>query len=154
MSKSNELARRHAICKQINYDLLVRTIVRLAPDIEAEIKKSGQEFLAYNEQDSDEANVFFAETVGLVVDVLVSKIKSEVPETKKHSLGSGNLSDLTIEILSRALADVPNARERVALARDQIARQYAPLREIHRNQLERDYNHAINSIKKINQKGK
>lgn len=80
---SNELAHRVEMCKQINYDLLVRTVVRLAPDVEAEIKKSGQEFLDLNKQDSAAANAFFAETVGYVSDTLVSQIKNEMPKNQK-----------------------------------------------------------------------
>ena len=87
MSQDNNRNTAHQleICKKINYDLLVRTVVRLAPDVASEIKKSGQEFLEFNEQDSAAANEFFAETVGLVTDALVSQIKNEMPKNQKET---------------------------------------------------------------------
>lgn len=82
---SNELAYRTALCKQINYDLLVRTVVRLSPDVAKEIAESAQEFLRANEQVDPEVNEFFHQTVELVTNVLVDRIKNEMPNNQKES---------------------------------------------------------------------
>jgi hypothetical protein len=83
--KNNELAHHAAICKQISYELLVRTVVRLAPDLTAEIEKSAQEFLADNNQPTTEANEFFAQTVELVANALVESTNNQTNETQKES---------------------------------------------------------------------
>lgn len=90
MSNNTELAHRAAICKQINYELLVRTVVRLAPDLTTEIEKSAQEFLAENKQSTNEANEFFAQTVELVVNTLVETTNNQTKETQKESTHESN----------------------------------------------------------------
>lgn len=85
MPNSNELARRAAICKQVNYELLVRTVVRLSPDLATEIKKSAQEFLAENKQATIEGDMFFAETVEIVVNALVENTNSQTNKAEKES---------------------------------------------------------------------
>lgn len=82
---NNELAYRTALCEQINYDLLVRTVVRLSPDVAKEIAESAQEFLRANEQVNPEVNEFFNQTVELVTNVLVDRIKNEMPNNQKES---------------------------------------------------------------------
>lgn len=76
--EQSELDERQALCQRVNYDLLVRTVVRLSDDIEEDIAESGREFLRDNEQDSPEVTAFFEKTVELVSDVLVKRIKNEM----------------------------------------------------------------------------
>lgn len=70
------------MCDAISYELLVRTIQRLAPDLKTELEKSGQEFLDNQEVDSACA---LTEAVGLIAKELTVKITSDHTKTKKES---------------------------------------------------------------------
>lgn len=85
MSNISDLVHRAAICKQVGYDLLVRTVVRLSPDLAIELQKSAQEFLAENKQDTIEKDAFFAETVEIVVNALVENTNNQTNQAKKES---------------------------------------------------------------------
>lgn len=70
------------MCDDIAYELLARTIRRLAPDLKTEIEKSGQEFL--DNQDADDGRAL-TETVGLIAKELAVKITSDHAKTNKET---------------------------------------------------------------------
>lgn len=70
------------MCDAISFEMLVRTVVRLAPDLKAEIKKSGQEFLDNQDAASSHA---LKETVDLIANELMTKITTDHDNTQKES---------------------------------------------------------------------
>lgn len=70
------------MCDAIEFEILVRTIVRLAPDLKAEIEKSGQEFLSNQDTASRHA---LKEAVGLITNELTTKITTDHDNTQKES---------------------------------------------------------------------
>ena len=70
------------MCDAISFEMLVRTVVRLAPDLKAEIEKSGQEFL--DDQDAATSHTL-KEAVGLIANELMTKITTDHDNTKKES---------------------------------------------------------------------
>ncbi|MDN5665096.1 MAG: hypothetical protein L0G41_02580 [Psychrobacter sp.] len=70
------------MCDAISFEILVRTIRRLAPDLKKEIEKSGQEFL--DNQDAASGHALL-ETVGLIANELTTKITSDHAKAQKES---------------------------------------------------------------------
>lgn len=70
------------MCDAIGFEILVRTIVRLAPDLKAEIEKSGQEFLSNQDTASRHA---LKEAVGFIANELMTRITTDHDNTQKES---------------------------------------------------------------------
>ena len=86
MCNQNNLNEQQAIVlhKQINYDLLVRTVVRLSPNLTSELEKSAKEFLQINEQETTEGNQELADMVKIVANTLANKIHAENQKESNH----------------------------------------------------------------------
>lgn len=70
------------MCDAIGFEILVRTVVRLAPDLKAEIETSGQEFLDNQNTASRHA---LKEAVGLITNELMTKITTDHDNTQKET---------------------------------------------------------------------
>lgn len=70
------------MCDAISFEMLVRTVVRLAPDLKAEIEKSGQEFLSNQDTASRHA---LKEAVGFIANELMTRIATDHDNTQKET---------------------------------------------------------------------